>query len=111
MGSTELNIRANITNKAIIEENEQACWMYRKQPTNEVDSGRRIFRGSESEAYLEDSSNFIPINALNIITLDDSIKVNPLAAFGSSFERDADGSWEPVAMEVLGAPRLKLPFL
>lgn len=92
-----MNIGAIYLSKQISENKEKPTWMYREHPINNVDSGWRVFSGTESESFLEDSSNFVLVTADFLIKIDDDIKINLLAPIGSSFERsETNGEWIPV---------------
>ncbi len=94
---SELNIGAIYLSNKIIIEKDLPCWMYREEPEREGDSGWRVFSGNEDEAYLDNPNNFKLVSSDYLVQIDDSIKVNLLAPFGFSFERNLKSKeWEIV---------------
>lgn len=93
------NIGAIIISNKILEDKKNIMWMYRDEPIDLVDSGWRVFSGTEEEDYLNEPSNFKTISTEQLILIDDSLKINLLAPVGSSFERDDRTlEWRPVEM-------------
>ncbi len=84
----ELNIGAIFISNKILKDKETPTWMYREEPSNEGDSGWRVFSGNEDDEYLNNPSNFKLISADQLIKIDDEIKVNLLAPYGFSFEKN-----------------------
>jgi len=62
-------------------------YMYRENPTNELDSGWRFFAGDESEEYTNNADNFEIYNLNTICNYDNSIIPYLDAKIGSSFEK------------------------
>ncbi len=84
----ELNIGAIFVSNKILLNKESPSWMYREEPSNDGDSGWRVFAGSEDDEYLDNPDNFKLITADQLIKIDEEIKVNLLAPYGFSFERN-----------------------
>ncbi|MFC5044126.1 DUF2185 domain-containing protein [Aquimarina hainanensis] len=84
----ELNIGAIFISNRILQDKEPPTWMYREEPSNEGDSGWRVFSGNEDDEYLDNPDNFKLVSADQLIKIDNEIKVNLLAPYGFSFEKD-----------------------
>lgn len=81
-----------ISNK-IVHGKELPGWMYREYTERDGDSGWRVFSGTEDEEYMDDPYNFSLISTAQMIEIDTTLKVNLLAPFNYSFERNVDGEW------------------
>jgi hypothetical protein len=84
----ELKMGLILVSNRILIDKEDIIWMYREEPDEKGDSGWRVFSGTEDEKYLDNHKNFKFISADKLISIDDSLKANLLAPFGSSFEWD-----------------------
>lgn len=71
-------------------------YIYREQPTNDIDSGWRFFAGNESQEYADDPKNFEIYDVNTICNCDPAIVSLLDAAVGAAFERDGGtGSFVP----------------
>ncbi len=66
-------------------------FMYREQPTNEMDSGWRFFSGYEDDNYLSDSRNSSVYDVNTIANYDSDIIEYLNVPHNSAFERNNDG--------------------
>lgn len=64
-------------------------YIYREQPSNENDSGWRVFAGDESQEYADNPDNFALYNASTLVELDPSLLQVLGADFPIAFERDS----------------------
>ena len=80
-----------IASHHVSKENKKVGWMYREEPTDETDSGWRVFSGEETEEYAENPENFSIYDADTIISMDDSIKELLGSPVGTSYERTTGG--------------------
>lgn len=96
----ELNVGAIFISNKILQDNESPSWMYREKPQYQGDSGCRVFSGNEEDNYLNNPNNFKLITSEQLIKIDADIKVNLLAPYGFSFERNLETEkWEMVDEE------------
>jgi len=72
-------------------ERQRVGWMYREAPTDEYDSGWRVFSGIEDEAFEDDPNNFGIYDAATIIAIDPDIEEYFLLAIGTEIERGPNG--------------------
>ena len=70
-------------------------FLYREEADNENDSGWRVFRGIESQDYVDDPSNCVLMPLGAIVDRDPELKKIYEAPPGSAFERGQDD--EPFA--------------
>jgi hypothetical protein len=66
-------------------------FMYREEPSNDVDSGWRFMVGVESQEYMDDANNSMFYDVNTIANYDPDIIDWLDAPIGASFERLADG--------------------
>lgn len=79
-----------ICSDRITVDGKRICYMYREEPSNEVDSGWRFFEGNEDEEYTNNSNNF-EIYELNTICNYDSDIIPYLnEPIGTKLERELD---------------------
>ncbi len=62
--------------------------MYRKNPTNEFDSGWRFFAGDEDEQYTDNPDNFEIYELNTICNYDETTIPYLISVIGSLFERE-----------------------
>lgn len=75
------------SNKITIEGNKIG-YMYREEPSNEVDTGWRFFAGNENEAYTNNPGNFNVFELNTICNYDETIIPYLDNPIGSSFEKN-----------------------
>lgn len=62
-----VNIGYITASNEVMKDEKPVCYIYREDPDDSDDSGWRIFSGEESDAYMENYSNFSLYNASTII--------------------------------------------
>lgn len=84
---------ALVSNKCM-EEGGCVRWLYREIPDREEDSGWRMFEGTESEEYNNDSTNIRAVIIYFLLDKDPSL-ITPLkSAIGTAYEREnIKGRW------------------
>ena len=86
-----------IASKRVSEERRPVRYMYREAPDNDLDSGWRVFSGSEDQAYADVAENFAMYNASTIVEIDPTIGPYLESPSGSAFEReDVSGPFQQV---------------
>lgn len=86
-----------MVSKIIADEKRVAMFMYREKPSNEMDSGWRIFSGYEDQEYTDNPDNTGIYAPQTILEIDPSIADLLLNPVGSVFEReDEDSEWYEV---------------
>ena len=65
-------------------------YMYREEPSDDVDSGWRFFSGEESQAYVDDANNMMLYDVNTIANYDPSITPFLDAPIGAAFGRVGD---------------------
>ncbi|WP_435255449.1 DUF2185 domain-containing protein [Tenacibaculum sp. A30] len=83
-----MDTRGILITKKILDDKELPYWMYREKAELDIDSGWRIFSGTESEEYLNNPQNTVPVSYETVIKLDPDIEINLLAPYGTAFERN-----------------------
>ena len=73
-------------------------FMYREEPTDEIDSGWQFFSGTESQAYVDDANNSAIYDVNTIANYDPAIIFYLNAPFGTELER-VEGSDEFVEIK------------
>jgi hypothetical protein len=73
-------------------EGNKVGYMYREDPSFDVDSGWRFFAGGESQEYLDDPENLAMYDVNTIANYDPEIIPLLDAPVGSAFERDEKSS-------------------
>jgi hypothetical protein len=81
-----------MVSKMVADEGKKPLFMYREKPTNEQDSGWRIFSGFESEEYNANPKNIGIYNPSTILKIDSSISDLLLKPRGYVFERKSKKS-------------------
>jgi hypothetical protein len=74
-------------------------FMYREEPDSDSDSGWRFFSGKETQEYTEDPSHVDLHDVNTIANYDPSIVPLLDSAYGSAFERGANGQFVAVELE------------
>ncbi len=67
---------------------ENIGYMYREEPSNEVDTGWRFFSGNEDEKYTSNPDNFNIFELNTICNYDESIIPYLNSEIGTSFEKE-----------------------
>jgi len=78
-----------IASKRVSEGRQPVRYMYREVPDNDLDSGWRVFAGTEDQAYADVAGNFAMYNASTILEIDPSIGAYLESPSGTAFEREA----------------------
>lgn len=78
-----------IASKLVSEGRKEVGYLYREEPTDEMDSGWRVFSGEEDQEFADDADNFAIYNASTIVEIDPSIADLLLSPPGAAFERDS----------------------
>ena len=82
----------------VLEEGRKACWAYREPADRPEDSGWRLFRGDESDEYVDDAANIRICNVYWLANRDPTLQQIFRAEVGSAFERSGESDdWERVA--------------
>jgi hypothetical protein len=68
-------------------EGQKVGYLYREEPDHETDSGWRFLSGAESQAYMEDTTNFAIYDVNTIANYDPDIVPLLDAPVGAAFER------------------------
>lgn len=76
-----------IATDKITVEGERVRFMYREEPSNDVDSGWRFMSGYESDEYMNDAENHGVYDVNTIANYDPDIVPFLDAPIGSAFER------------------------
>jgi hypothetical protein len=76
-----------IASKRVSEERQPVRYMYRELPDSDLDSGWRVFAGTEDQAYADVAANFAMCNASTILEIDPSIAPFLESIAGTAFER------------------------
>ena len=79
-----------IASNKITVDGEKIGYMYREEPSNEVDTGWRFFSGNENEEYTENADNFNIFELNTICNYDESIIPYLDSNIGTSFEKVND---------------------
>lgn len=77
-----------IASNKITIEGKKIGYMYREEPSNEVDTGWRFFAGNENEAYTNNPGNFNVFELNTICNYDETIIPYLDNQIGSSFEKN-----------------------
>ena len=77
-----------IASKRVSEERRPVRYMYREAPDNGLDSGWRVFSGTEDQAYADVAGNFAMYNASTILQIDPSVGPYLESPSGTAFERE-----------------------
>ena len=86
-----------MVSKLVANEGKKPLFMYREKPSNKMDSGWRIFSGTESQEYVDNADNTGIYNPSTILKIDSSIADLLLKPRGSVFERkDCKSDWYAV---------------
>jgi hypothetical protein len=89
-----------IASKRVSEDRQPVRYMYREAPDNGLDSGWRVFSGTEDQAYADVAANFAMYNASTILEIDPSIGPYLDAPSGTAFEReDVCGPFQQVPFQ------------
>ncbi len=80
-----------IASKQVTLEGLGVGWMYKEQPTDEQDSGWRVFSGYECEGYNDTPSNFGICDSATIISIDPQVEEFLLLGIGAEIERGPNG--------------------
>lgn len=92
-----MNIGGILITRRLLDKEEKPNWMYREKADREIDSGWRIFAGNETENYLSNANNIVPVSYNTAIELDKELEINLLAPIGTAFERNLEtNKWEIV---------------
>lgn len=91
------NIGALMCSKMIVENNYKPLFIFREKPSNENDSGWRLFSGFESDEYSENADNFGIYDPKTILEIDNSISTLLLyKGVGTVWEREPNSEWNEV---------------
>lgn len=91
------NIGAVMCSKMIVDDNHKPMFMFREKPSNENDSGWRLFSGFENNEYSENADNFGIYNPKTIFKIDNSISNLLLyKGVGTVWERKPTIEWYEV---------------
>jgi hypothetical protein len=77
-----------IASKRVSEDRHPVRYMYRDVPDNDLDSGWRVFSGTEDQGYADVAENFAMYNASTILEIDPSIGPYLESPSGTAFERE-----------------------
>lgn len=78
-----------ISSKMITDQWKKPLFMYREKPSNDQDSGWRIFSGLESDEYTDNPDNMAIYNPSTILKIDSSIENILLNGVWSVYERES----------------------
>lgn len=76
-----------IVSNLVAQERTRVGFLYRETPDNNLDSGWRIFSGSEDEDYIEDPDNFGIYDPKKIVKIDPTIEPLLASPYKTAFER------------------------
>jgi len=97
---TTIQLGYIIASKRVSEDRQPVRYMYRDVPDNGLDSGWRVFSGTEDQAYADVAGNFAMYNASTILEIDPSIGPYLASPSGTAFEReDVSGPFQRVPLE------------
>ncbi len=86
-----------VVSALVLESGRQACWAYREGSERPEDSGWRLYRGDEDEAFMEDAGNIRICNIYWLADRDPTLLQIFRADVGCAFERaEEKGDWETV---------------
>lgn len=74
--------------------------MYRQEPTNDNDSGWHFTAGCETQEYMEEASNVEIYDVNTIANYDPAIIPFLNAPTGSAFEREEDGEFHEMDLDL-----------
>jgi len=83
-------IGALMVSKMVVEKNIKPNFMYRKKRSSSNDSGWRIFKGLESQDYIDNPDNSTIYNPSTILKIDLSIAPILLKGIGAVYEKNED---------------------
>jgi hypothetical protein len=81
-----------MVSKMVTDKKKKVRFMYREKPTQDQDSGWRIFSGSEDQEYTDNPDNTGIYNPTTILKIDPSIADLLLSPVGSVLERETENS-------------------
>lgn len=91
------NIGAVMASAMLFEDHMKPHFIFREKPSNDNDSGWRIFSGFESDEYSDNADNFGFYDAKTILKVDNSISQLLLyKGYGSVWEKKENADWEEV---------------
>lgn len=87
----DMKIGYIIASAEVVEARNPIRYLYREAPDNPLDSGWRVFAGTEDQSFADDPGNFAMYNASTIVAWHPDIA--PLLAYEqpAAFERERDG--------------------
>lgn len=89
-----------IVSNKILFDGEKVGYMFRDEPESEVDSGWRIYSGTESEEYLEDYKKNVTYTNLNTVcNYDKSIIPIIKSSYRTAFRRNENNEFMEVPYE------------
>jgi hypothetical protein len=80
-----------IASNEVAKDRKPVGYLYREAPTDDDDSGWRVFSGEETQEYADVAENFALYNASTIIEIDPSIRALLDTPWPVAFERKASG--------------------
>lgn len=84
-----------IATDRITVDGEKVGYMYREEPSNNVDSGWRFFAGDETDEYVNNAENLEIYDVNTICNYDESIMPYLNSDIGSSYEK-IDGKFKEI---------------
>jgi hypothetical protein len=75
----------------ILVDGKRVGFMYREEPSDEIDSGWRFFSGEETQDYVDEPANMAIYDINTVANYDPSIIPFLDAPVGSAFGRGSDG--------------------
>lgn len=80
----------------IVVDGSPVGYMMREKPINDHDSGWRFFAGDESQQYMANNAHHGVYDVNTIVNYDPDVLPFLRSEFGSEFERDEQGQFQPV---------------
>lgn len=74
--------------KMLVDSKRKVRFMYREEPSNNQDSGWRLFCGDENQDYADNPDNIAIYDIDTILAIDKSIKPYLASAVGTALERE-----------------------
>jgi hypothetical protein len=76
-----------LASNLVAKDGMKVCWMFREEPDHDLDSGWRVFSGTEDQDYADDPKHLAWYNASTILEIDPDIGEILIQPVGSAFER------------------------
>jgi hypothetical protein len=89
--------KAALVSERVLEKGSKARFAYREAPDHDEDSGWRLFRGDETQEYMDEAANICRCNVRWLVDRDPTLGPVFRNEVGSAFEREnEDDDWTRV---------------